>query len=97
LPVRMEALAAVSLAGNVMQFLHFSSKVISEARTIEKNGGPSSIADLQRFASNSTKQAGIIRSRLQASIYTRPLSEENQVWASRMSQIFADPGVIASC
>ena len=93
----MEALAAVSLAGNVMQFVDFSSKIISEARKIEKNGESSSIADLQRFASNSTKHAGIIRSRLQASSYTRPLSEENQVRASRTSQVLADPSVIASC
>jgi len=93
LPVRMEALAAVSLAGNVMQFVDFSSKIISEARAIEKNGESSSIADLQRFASNSTKHAGIIRSRLQASSYTRPLSEENQVRASRISQVFANLGV----
>ncbi|THV46237.1 hypothetical protein BGAL_0403g00050 [Botrytis galanthina] len=74
----MEALAALSLAGNVMQFVDFSSKIISEARAIEKNGESSSIADLQRFALNCTKHATIIRSRLQASIYTRPLSEENQ-------------------
>ncbi|TEY38631.1 hypothetical protein BOTCAL_0481g00010 [Botryotinia calthae] len=74
----MEALAALSLAGNVMQFVDFSSKIISEARAIERNGESSSIVDLQRFASNSTKHAGIIKSRLQASSYTRPLSEENQ-------------------
>ena len=75
----MEALAAVSLAGNVIQFVDFSSKVISEARSIERNGDLSSITDLQRYVSNSTKQAGIIRSRLQASTYARPLSEDNQV------------------
>ncbi|TGO50107.1 hypothetical protein BOTNAR_0406g00090 [Botryotinia narcissicola] len=74
----MEALAALSLAGNVMQFIDFSSKIISEARAIEKNGESSSIADLQRFALNCTKHASIIRSRLQASNYTRPLSEDNQ-------------------
>ncbi|KAF7936941.1 hypothetical protein BELL_0098g00040 [Botrytis elliptica] len=74
----MEALAALSLAGNVMQFVDFSSKIISEARAIEKNGESSSIADLQRFALSSTKHARIIRSRLQASSYIRPLSEENQ-------------------
>ncbi|TGO30250.1 hypothetical protein BPAE_0007g01320 [Botrytis paeoniae] len=74
----MEALAALSLVGNVMQFVDFSSKIISEARAIEKNGESSSIADLQRFALSSTKHARIIRSRLQASSYIRPLSEENQ-------------------
>ncbi|TGO19000.1 hypothetical protein BTUL_0006g00330 [Botrytis tulipae] len=79
----MEALAALSLAGNVMQFVDFSSKIISEARAIEKNGESSSIADLQRFALNYTKHASIIKSRLQASNDTRPLSEENQVRAPK--------------
>ncbi|TGO51493.1 hypothetical protein BCON_0160g00180 [Botryotinia convoluta] len=74
----MEARAALSLAGNVMQFVDFSSKIISEAHAIEKNGESSSIADLQCFALDSTKHARIIRSRLQTSSYTRPLSEENQ-------------------
>ncbi|TGO81414.1 hypothetical protein BPOR_1165g00010 [Botrytis porri] len=75
---RMEALAALNIAGNIMKFVDFSSKIISEARAIEKNGESSSIADLQRFTLSSTKHARIIRSRLQASSYTRPLSEENQ-------------------
>ncbi|ATZ57671.1 hypothetical protein BCIN_15g02220 [Botrytis cinerea B05.10] len=74
----MEALAALSLAGNVMQFADFSSKIISEARAIDKNGESSSIADLQRFALSYTKHARIIKSRLQVSSYTRPLSEEDQ-------------------
>ncbi|KAF7890490.1 hypothetical protein EAF00_008805 [Botryotinia globosa] len=85
----MEALAALRLAGNVMQFVDFSSKIISEARAIEKNGESSSIADLQRFALNCTKYAIIIRSRLQASNYTRPLSEENQVRAPKAGHEFA--------
>ncbi|KAM3148295.1 hypothetical protein ABEW05_011500 [Botrytis cinerea] len=74
----MEALAALSLAGKVMQFAAFSSKIISEARAIDKNGESSSIADLQRFALSSTNHARIIKSRLQVSSYTRPLSQENQ-------------------
>ena len=93
----MEALAALSFAGNVMQFVDFSSKIISEARAIDKNGESSSIADLQRFALSSTKHARIIKSRLQVSSYTRPLSEENQVRAPRKFRTFADPVIIAPC
>jgi hypothetical protein len=75
----MEALAAVSLAGNVVQFLQLTCKLISDAHEIKARGEPKSIPDLNYLAVNLTKQAAIVKSRLQASSATRSLSEENQV------------------
>jgi hypothetical protein len=79
----MEALAAISLAGNVVQFVELTAKLISDAREIKANGQPSSILDLKTLAENLTTQASIVKSQLQTSTAARPLSEENQVCDSR--------------
>lgn len=46
----MEALAAVGLAGNVVQFVQFSSQLIAEAKSIKTSGSPSSIPELRKLA-----------------------------------------------
>jgi N-acetylglucosamine kinase-like BadF-type ATPase len=75
----MEALAAISLAGNVVQFVQVTGQLISEAAAIKRNGEPSSLPQLRNLAANVTKQAGVIKSRLQASGTAQALTEENQV------------------
>jgi hypothetical protein len=71
----MEALLAVGLAGNVVQFVQFAGELISEARSIMKNGSPKSIPELRHLSETLTKQAGMIKARLKASNAT--LAEED--------------------
>ncbi len=73
----MEALVAVGLAGNVMQFVQFSSKLISIAAEIKKKGGPSSLPELQTLSKSLTQQAEIIATRLEGS--KKPYEKEEQV------------------
>lgn len=73
----MEALVAVGLAGNVVQFVQFSGKLISETIAIRKDETPSSLPNLKNLSEILTKQAGIIRARLKASNAT--LAQEDQV------------------
>ena len=72
----MEALLAVGLASNVVQFVGFAHTLVSEANAIRKNGAPSSIPDLKDLAQRSVNQAAIIKTRLRASGDT--LQQEHQ-------------------
>ncbi|KAF2472567.1 uncharacterized protein BDR25DRAFT_197492, partial [Lindgomyces ingoldianus] len=52
----MEALVAIGLAGNVVQFVQFAGKLISEAESMRKNGSPKTgaefLAYLDKWVSN---------------------------------------------
>lgn len=63
----MEALLAVCLAGNVVQFVQLAGKLISETNAIRKTGNPSSLQDLQNLSESLTKQAGAVKTHLEAS------------------------------
>jgi len=75
----MEALVAVGLAGNVVQFVQFAGKLVSETNTIRRTGNPSSIPGLRILTDTLTKQAASIRKCLSASANSAPLSQEEQV------------------
>ncbi|OAL43080.1 hypothetical protein IQ07DRAFT_473640, partial [Pyrenochaeta sp. DS3sAY3a] len=49
----MEALLAVGLASNVVQFVGFAHNLVSAASAIRKNGAPSSLPDLKDLAQRS--------------------------------------------
>jgi len=61
----MEALIAVGLAGNVVQFIQGAGQLISISAQIRKNGSPSSIPELQKLSRELTTQAAIVKSRLE--------------------------------
>lgn len=73
----MEALLAVGLAGNVVQFAQFAGKLISETNSIRRTGSPSSLPGLRSLAENLTKQADTIHKCLKAGNAT--LAQEDQV------------------
>jgi hypothetical protein len=73
----MEALVAVGLAGNVVQFVSAAGALIKEANSIRKKGSPSSLPKLQNLSEDLTKQATVLQTRLKASSAT--LAEEDQV------------------
>ncbi|KAF1999638.1 hypothetical protein P154DRAFT_563928 [Amniculicola lignicola CBS 123094] len=72
----MEALLAVGLAGNVVQFLQFASKIAAKANVIRKKGQPSSIPQWKQSTQQLARQAEVITDRLRAS--TTVLSQEDQ-------------------
>jgi hypothetical protein len=74
----MEALLAVGLAGNVVQFVQFSGQLISLAKEIKKRGAASSLLDLRKVAQNLTQQTRVIVTRLKAN--TATLEQEEQVY-----------------
>jgi len=61
----MEALIAVGLAGNVVQFIQGVGQLISISAQIRKNGSPSSVPELQKLSRELTTQATIVKSRLE--------------------------------
>ena len=73
----MEALVAVGLAGNVVQFVQFSGELLSLAKEIKEKGTPSSLLDLRKVAQNLAEQTRVIVSRLKAN--TATLEQEEQV------------------
>ena len=73
----MEALIAIGLGGNVVQFVQFSDQLISLAKEIKKKGAPSSLVDLRKVAQNLIQQTRIIVTRLKAN--TAILEQEEQV------------------
>jgi hypothetical protein len=72
----MEALIAVGLAGNVVQFVQFSGSLISEMRSICETGSPSAIPDLQKLAKTVVEQAASIQKCLKSS--EKDLEKEEQ-------------------
>lgn len=75
----MEALAALSIAGNVVQFLQFSGQLISEACVIKRMGSPSSAPELRKHAEDLTKLAGEFKTRLDARKQVGELNQEEKV------------------
>jgi hypothetical protein len=73
----MEALVAVGLAGNVVQFVQFSAQLISIAKDIKKTGAPASLLELKELTQNLTQQTQVIVMRLKAN--TATLEQEEQV------------------
>ncbi|RYN23884.1 hypothetical protein AA0112_g9259 [Alternaria arborescens] len=72
----MEALVAVGLAGNVVQFLQGAGTLIAEANAIRRNGSPSPLPQLRSLSKTLTDQAAVLRTRLKACSAT--LKEEDQ-------------------
>jgi hypothetical protein len=75
----MEALVAVGLAGNVVQFVQGAGTLLSLAVDIRKSGRPESLPRLKDLSTALVGHAAVLKSRLKASI---PLTEENQVRSS---------------
>jgi hypothetical protein len=74
----MEALAALGVAGNVVQFVQFAGQLISEVKEIRsEEGSPKSFQALHQISKSATKQAEVIEARLEAQTHT--LSQEEQV------------------
>ena len=76
----MEALVAFGLAGNVVQFVQFAGKIISEIDSIRRTGSPSSLPDLRSLAENLTKQSDTIHKCLKGN--TSQVSQEDEVSSS---------------
>ncbi|CAN9221747.1 unnamed protein product [Alternaria alternata] len=72
----MEALIAVGLAGNVVQFIQGAGTLIAQANAIRESSSPSSLPGLQRLCKTLTDQAAVLRTRLKACSAT--LKEEDQ-------------------
>ena len=75
----MEALIAVGLAGNVVQFLQGAGTLISIAKSMRSGGKPDrdSLPDIHSLTETLMSQAAVLRSRLKACSAT--LAEEDQV------------------
>jgi hypothetical protein len=75
----MEAIVAVGLAGNVVQFIQFTGQLVTQAKEIKERGRPSSLPALQNLATQLKNHATILRVHLEDSAKAKPLSKENQV------------------
>lgn len=75
----MEALLAVGLAGNVVQFVQFAGKFVSEVKSIRETGSPRSLPALKQLVDSLVKQAEVIHKCLTAKADTARLSQEDQV------------------
>jgi hypothetical protein len=75
----MEALAAVALAGNVLQFVQFSGQLITDLSSIRTTGHVKALPPLKSLAEELVKQASILQVRLEANAAVQALSQEDQV------------------
>jgi hypothetical protein len=73
----MEALIAVGLAGNVVQFVQGVGTLISLVNSIRSAGSPSSLPRLKHLSESLIGQAAVLRLRLEACSAT--LAVEDQV------------------
>lgn len=73
----MEALVAVGLAANVVQFVQFSSQLIAETARIRHSKDPSTLPNLRNLSQSSITQAETIYKCLKSKSAT--LTEEDQV------------------
>lgn len=88
----MEALIAVGLAGNVVQFLQGAGTLIAEANAIRISGSPSSLPHLQSLSKTLIDQAAVLRTRLKACSAT--LKEEDQASQCLCGRVaFANCGI----
>ncbi|KAF2787192.1 hypothetical protein K505DRAFT_288372, partial [Melanomma pulvis-pyrius CBS 109.77] len=74
----MEALVAIGLAGNVVQFVQFAGKLISEAKSIRETGSPRSLPGLKSLVDSLVKQAEVTHKCLVAKADTARLTQEDQ-------------------
>jgi len=87
----MEALIAVGLAGNVVQFVSFAGKLISETSAIRKTGSPSSLPGLRILTHTLTQQSGSIHKSLRNRPGSFPLAPEEQVsQRTQLQLLFTD-------
>lgn len=75
----MEALIAVGLAGNVVQFAQFAGKLVSEAKSIHDTGSPRSLPALRSLVDGLTQQAEVIHKCLSVRSGVTQISQEDQV------------------
>ena len=75
----MEALAAVALAGNVLQFVQFSGHLITDLSSIRATGHVKALPPLKSLAEELVKQASVLQARLEANVAVQALSLEDQV------------------
>lgn len=75
----MEALVAIGLAGNVVQFVTCAGSLIAQVNHIRRHESPRSLPELVQLSKTLTDQAATLKSRLKASAAT--LKEEDQVCA----------------
>jgi hypothetical protein len=75
----MEALIAVGLAGNVVQFIQFSGALIAETRSIHAIGSPRSLPGTLDRTKELTRQAEMISDRLRATNSATTVRPEDQV------------------
>jgi hypothetical protein len=75
----MEALVAVGLAGNVVQFVQFAGSLIAEAKSIRETGSPRSFPGLRRLVDDLVKQAANIHNCLNARAAAASPTQEDQV------------------
>jgi hypothetical protein len=88
----MEALIAVGLAGNVVQFLQGAGTLIAEANAIRISGSPSSLPHLQSLSKTLIDQTAVLRTRLKACSAT--LKEEDQASQCLCGRVaFANCGI----
>lgn len=88
----MEALVAVGLAGNVVQFVQTAGQLISQTITIKQTGGPSSLPELRNLVQTLTKQAGMIKTRLGANSASHSEEDKVGIPIRGWPVIFADLG-----
>ncbi|PSN68044.1 hypothetical protein BS50DRAFT_633683 [Corynespora cassiicola Philippines] len=74
----MEAVVAIALAGNVIQFAQLAKGIFSEAKAVRETGYPRSLIALRGSVDNLLKQSGIIHARLVTKADGNKLSQEDQ-------------------
>ncbi|KUJ11274.1 uncharacterized protein LY89DRAFT_674608 [Mollisia scopiformis] len=82
----LEALVAIGLAGNVIQFVQYAGEMISQANAIRKSGSPSSLPDLRKLTESLTKQACIIEGHLEALNASQSITNEGNAATPRSQE-----------
>ncbi|KAF3037752.1 hypothetical protein E8E11_003573 [Didymella keratinophila] len=72
----MEALIAVGLAGNVVQFVTCAASLVAQVNHLRQHDTPASLPELVQLSRNLTAQACLLKTRLKSSAAT--LKEEDQ-------------------
>jgi hypothetical protein len=78
----LEALAALSLAGNIIQFADFISKAIVLFNEVRKHGATSRMEDLQATTTSLVEQTAQMKSELEQNSMGSALTVQDQVWRS---------------
>jgi hypothetical protein len=77
----LEALVAIGLAGNVVQFAQVAAGLISQADDIRKNGAPSSLRDIRKLTVYLIDQTKAFHAQLDNRSTQEPPTEEDQASA----------------